>query len=206
MARGRPLPFGLPWVPTALASGLLLGGAFLLWEVPTLRARLLRDGILYLLVPLALGALAGRRLGWRLNRRALGTAVVLTLAVLPIYLVGSTLPSVRAGYPMGGPLPAGGFIPRALTLAALVLATETFYRGLLCVGIREIGPVSILVSPVLYAIQHLGGVPLEVVLSAPADVLFGASDYYAESILPSLVAHTTGVVVLEWLTARPPLF
>lgn len=206
MSRGRSLPFGLPWVPTALVSGVLLVVAFELWSVPTLQERLVRDGLLFLAVPLALGALVGRRLGWTVDRRAVGAAIALTAAIVPIYVVGSTLPSVRAGYPMGGPLPAGGFPQRALTLVVLVVATETLYRGLLCVGIREIGPISILVSPVLYAFQHLGGVPLAIVLSAPADVLFGASDYYADSILPSIAAHSVGLVLLEWLVRQPPLF
>jgi len=206
MSRGHALPGGLPWVPTALASGVLLVVAFELWSVPTLQERVVRDGVLFLLLPLALGALVGRRLGWQVDRRALVVAVALTLFIVPIYVVGSTLPSVRAGYPMGGPLPDGGFAQRALTLTILVVATETLYRGLLCVGIREIGPISVLVSPVLYTLQHLGGVPLAVLLSAPADVLFGASDYYADSILPSIVAHTAGLVLLEWLTRQPPLF
>lgn len=206
MSRGRSLPFGLPWVPTALVSGVLLVVAFELWSVPTLQERLLRDGLLFLAIPLALGALVGRRLGWTVDRRAILVAAGMTLAVIPFYVVGSTFPSVRAGYPMGGPLPAGGFPQRALTLIALVVATETLYRGLLCVGIREIGPLSILVSPALYAFQHLGGVPLEIVLSAPADAVFGASDYYADSILPSIAAHSTGLVLLEWLVRQPPLF
>jgi hypothetical protein len=206
MSRGRSLPFGLPWVPTALAIGILLIAAFELRTVPTLQVRLVRDGLLFLLIPLAIGALAGRRLGWTVDRRALLVAAGLTLAIVPIYVVGSTLPSVRAGYPMGGPLPAGGFPQRAVTLVALVVATETLYRGLLCVGIREIGPASILVSPILYAFQHLGGVPLAILLSAPADLLFGASDYYADSILPSIAAHSAGLVLLEWLVRQPPLF
>lgn len=206
MPRGRDLPLSLPWVPSALVTGVSLVVAFELWTVPTLGDRLVRDGILFFLLPLGLGALAGRRLGWQVDRRAVAVTLGLTLAILPVYVVGSTLPSVRAGYPMGGPLPAGGFPQRALTLVALVVATETLYRGLLCVGIREVGPACILVSPALYTLQHLGGVPLEVLLAAPADALFGASDYVADSVLPSIVAHSAGLIALEWLTRQPPLF
>lgn len=195
------------WVPTTLAVGMAIAACWSLWDVATLEARLVRDGILFLLVPAGIAHAAGRDLGWRVDRDAIRTAIVLTALVLPLYVVGSSLQSVRAGYPV---VAGGGtgltFAYRAAVLLALVVATETFYRGLLCVGIRRIGPVAILVSPVLYALQHLGSVPIELLLAAPADVLFGAADYRSHSILPSIVAHGTGLVLLEWLTMRPPLF
>lgn len=205
--RWRPPPT-LPWVQTALAVGLCLAAAWSLWDVATLGARLVRDGLLFVLVPVAVARASGRDLGWRVDRTAVRTALLLTALVVPLYVVGSTLPAVRAGYPVGAPTGDGGlaFFARAAVLLGLVVATETFYRGLLCVGIRRVGPVAILVSPVLYAAQHMGSVPVELLLAAPADVLFGAADYHSESILPSIAAHGTGLVVLEWLTLHPPLF
>lgn len=209
--RWSRLPVGRPWVPTALLSGLVLAGVWTLWPAGTLGARLLRDAILFLAAPIGLVLLAQRgqlreRLGWQFDRRAVRTAVGLTALVLPIYVVGASLPSVRAAYPMAtASVGASQVVPRAALVIGLVVATETFYRGLLCVGIREVGPVAILVSPVLYALQHLGGVPIEILLAAPADVLFGAADYRSQSIVPSILAHVTGLLVLEWLVVRPPL-
>ena len=210
--RQSRLPVGRPWVPTALLSGVVLAGVWMLWPAGTLGARLLRDAVLFLAAPIGLLLVVHRgelrdRLGWQFDRRAVRTAIGLTALVLPIYAVGASLPSVRAAYPMAtAAVWAGQWFPRAVLVIGLVVATETFYRGLLCVGIREVGPVAILVSPVLYALQHLGGVPIEVLLAAPADVLFGAADYRSRSVLPSIVAHATGLLVLEWLVVRPPLF
>jgi membrane protease YdiL (CAAX protease family) len=208
----RPgLPDGPSWIATALVSGLVLADTWSLWPAGSLEARLVRDAVLFLVCPIAIVLLARQpalreRLGWRIDREAVRTAVGLTAFVLPIYVVGASLPSIRAGYPMGQTAAtATQFIPHAALVLGLVVATETFYRGLLCVGIRRVGPVAILVSPVVYTLQHLGGVPIEVLLAAPADVLFGAADYRSRSIVPSIVAHATGILVLEWLTLHPPL-
>lgn len=197
----------LPWVPTAVVTGLALAGIWALWGVSTLEERLLRDAVLFLVVPLGLAGATGRDIGWRVDRAAIRSALYLSAVVLPVYVVGSTLPGVRSAYPVGAATSSGlAFCYRAGLLLALVVAAETFFRGLLCVGIRRIGPVAILVSPVLYALQHVGNIPLELALAAPADVLFGAVDYRTGSILPSIAAHGTGLLVLEYLTMHPPLF
>ncbi len=207
----RKLPDGPTWIATALLAGLVLAAAWSLWPASTLSGRLVRDAVLFLACPIALVAATRHRqlsesLGWRVDRDALKTAVGLTALVLPIYVVGASLPSVRAGYPVGAtPAAEIQFLPHALLLIGLVVATETFYRGLLCVGIRRVGPIAILVSPILYTLQHLGGVPIEVLLAAPADILFGAADYRSRSIVPSITAHAVGLLVLEWLTIHPPL-
>ncbi|MFW6436536.1 MAG: type II CAAX prenyl endopeptidase Rce1 family protein [Halococcoides sp.] len=156
--------------------------------------------------PLAVAAMARRRIGWQVDRLAIRNALVLTAAIVPIYVVGSVLPSIRSFYPLWSPDPSPlAFLPYAAALGVIILATETYYRGLLCVGIADIGPVCILVSPVLYTIWHLGHPPIELLLSAPADILFGAVDYRSDSILPSVTAHTVGFVTLMWLVSRPPI-
>jgi hypothetical protein len=58
----------------------------------------------------------------------------------------------------------------------------------------------------VYALHHVGKPPIELLLSGPTDVLFGAVDYDANSILPSIVAHGMGLALLDWLVLHPPLF
>jgi membrane protease YdiL (CAAX protease family) len=97
------------------------------------------------------------------------------------------------------------FLPHAAAQFLVALAAETYYRGLLCVGVRELGPVAVFISPVVYALHHVGKPPIELLLSGPTDVLFGAVDYRSESILPSVVAHGVGLALLDWLVLHPPV-
>ncbi|WP_394295149.1 CPBP family intramembrane glutamic endopeptidase [Halovivax asiaticus] len=179
-----------------------------MYTVPQeLDERVLVDGVLLLGGPLVLGLTHGERIGWRVNRRALRNTVLLALFVLPFYLVGSTLPTIRAFYPMWETTAAPSvFVPHALKLFFLALAAETYYRGLLCVGVRSIGMKAVFISPLLYMVHHFGKPPIEFVLSGPTDVLFGAVDYKSNSILPSVVAHGAGLVLLDWLVLHEPLF
>jgi len=198
----------LSWVQRSLLLGAVLT---VLWTefVPSgnLTYRAAHDAVLFLFVPGALAVTHGRRLGWRVNRRAVRHAVALALFVLPFYLVGSSLPSVRAYYPMWQTTVAPlDFLPHAAQQLVVVVAAETYYRGLLCVGVREIGFKSVFISPVVYALHHVGKPPIELLLSGPTDVLFGAVDYRSESILPSVVAHGLGLALLDWLVLHPPLF
>jgi hypothetical protein len=176
------------------------------WEVEGLNERLVRDTVVYVLAPVALGVRHGRHLGYQVDRRAIRNTVLLSLFVLPFYVVGSSLPTIRSYYPMWETSAAfAEFFPHALKQFLIALAAETYYRGLLCVGVREIGFKSVFISPVVYAFHHLYKPPIELVLSAPTDVLFGAVDYKSESILPSVVAHGVGLCVLDWLVLHEPL-
>ncbi|WP_245547808.1 CPBP family intramembrane glutamic endopeptidase [Halovivax ruber] len=179
-----------------------------MYTVPQeLDERVLVDGVLLLGGPLVLGLTHGERIGWRINRRALRNTVLLACFVLPFYLVGSTLPTIRAFYPMWETTAAPSvFVLHALKLFFLALAAETYYRGLLCVGVRSIGMKAVFISPLLYMLHHFGKPPIEFVLSGPTDVLFGAVDYKSNSILPSVVAHGAGLVLLDWLVLHEPLF
>jgi hypothetical protein len=192
------------WVQRALLLGLTLAAVWTVWDTAGLTHRMLKDVVVYIYFPAALATLHGRRLGWRVDRRAVRNTVLLALFVLPFYVVGSALPSVRAYYPMwGGGL--DGFLPHALQQFVVVLAAETYYRGLLCVGVRDLGRKAAFISPVVYAFHHLGKPPIELVLSGPTDVLFGLVDYESDSILPSVVAHGGGLVLLDWLVLHDPL-
>ncbi len=203
-------PSGRRWVALALLWGAVLAAVWMALErggaSTGLWARAVRDGLLYLVGPAVLARLYGRRLGWRVDRQALRNTLLLALFVLPFYLVGSSLPTVRAYYPMWSVEPAlSSFVPHAVGQFVIVLAAETYFRGLLCVGVREIGFKSVFISPVIYALQHANKPPIELLLSGPTDVLFGAVDYQSRSILPSVVAHGFGLTLLDWLVLHPPL-
>jgi hypothetical protein len=198
----------LSWVQTSLLAGLCIAVLWSLWSVPrhSLDARLVRDVTVFVGLPGALALARGRDLGWRVNRRALRNTLLLAAFVTPFYVVGSSLPTIRAYYPMWETNTAlAEFVPHALAQFVVAAAAETYYRGLLCVGVREIGFKSVFISPVVYAIHHVHKPPIELLLSAPTDVLFGAVDYKSESILPSVVAHGFGLALLDWLVLHPPV-
>ncbi|AFZ73215.1 CAAX protease self-immunity [Natronobacterium gregoryi] len=172
-----------------------------------LTGRVVVDAILLIGGPLTLGLTHGNHIGWRINRVALRNAALLSLFVFPFYLVGSTLPTIRAFYPMWETSAAmEEFLPHAVKLFVLALAAETYYRGLLCVGVKEIGFKAVLISPIVYMIHHSSKPPIEFLLSGPTDILFGAVDYKSDSILPSVIAHGAGLVLLDWLVLHDPLF
>lgn len=200
----------LSWVQRSLLVGFLLTVLWGVWTVPSsnLTYRVVRDLIVFVVVPGTLAVTHGRNLGWRVDRTVLRNTALLALFVLPFYLVGSSLPSVRAYYPMWETSAAlGDFLPHALKQLLVVIAAETYYRGLLCVGVGdELGFKSVFISPLVYAFHHLGKPPIELLLSGPTDVLFGAVDYESDSILPSVVAHGLGLGLLDWLVLHDPLF
>lgn len=198
----------LSWVQTSLLAGLALAVLWSLWSVPStsLDARLVRDVTLFVGLPGALALARGRDLGWRVDRRALRNTVLLAAFVTPFYVVGSSLPTIRAYYPMWETSTAvADFVPHAIAQFAVAAAAETYYRGLLCVGVRDVGRRAAFISPVVYALHHASKPPIELALSGPTDVLFGLVDYDADSILPSVVAHGAGLTLLDWLVLHPPI-
>ena len=195
------------WVRLSLLVGGVLTVAWTEWHGASLDARVLTDLVLFVLIPGTLALSYGRDLGFHVDRRALRNTILLAAFVLPFYVVGSSLPTIRAFYPMWGLESAApaAFLPHAAKQVLVVVAAETYYRGLLCVGVREIGFKSVFISPVVYALAHATKPPIELVLSGPTDVLFGAVDYRSASLLPSIVAHGAGLVLLDWLVLHDPL-
>ena len=146
----------LTWVRVALVVGAVLTVVWTRWHGSGLDARVASDVVVFVLVPVALARAFGKDLGFRVDRRAVRNAILLAAFVLPFYLVGSTLPTIRSFYPMWGldsAAPAA-FLPHAAKQVIVVVAAETYYRGLLCVGVREIGFKSVFISPVAYALAH----------------------------------------------------
>lgn len=198
----------LSWVQLSLLWGAVLAAVWMAFEhagANGFRARVARDAVVYLAGPAVLGWMYGNRLGWRVDRIALKNTLLLALFVLPFYVVGSSLPTVRAYYPMWQVEPTiVSFFPHAVGQFVIALAAETYFRGLLCVGVRELGFKSVFISPILYVFQHAQKPPIELLLAGPTDVLFGAVDYRSNSILPSVVAHGLGLCLLDWLVLHPP--
>ncbi|NGM69602.1 CPBP family intramembrane metalloprotease [Natronolimnobius sp. AArcel1] len=197
----------LSWFQKSILTGAVLTLLWMRYVPGDLETRVVVDLLILVGGPLALGLTHGRHIGWNINRVAIRNAVLLSMFVLPFYLIGSTLPTIRQFYPMWETSTAPGeFIPHAIKLFAIALATETYYRGLLCVGVKDIGFKAVLISPVVYMIHHASKPPIEFLLSGPTDVLFGAVDYKSNSILPSVIAHGAGLVLLDWLVLHDPLF
>jgi hypothetical protein len=195
-----------PWVGRVLAGGAVILALRLWWPASALGLRLARDLTVFVALPVLLAVRYGGDIGWRVDRTAVRDAALLAAFVAPFYVVGSTLPTVRAYYPAWRTtLALGEFLPHAVGLVLVAFAAETYYRGLLCVGLRELGPRCVLVSPVVYALMHTGKPPVELLLSGPTDVLFGAVDYNSGSVLPSTVAHGGGFVLLDYLVLRDPV-
>lgn len=198
---------GLTWVQKSLVIGAVVALLWMRFVPNRLGPRVVVDSVLLIGGPLALGLSHGNRIGWRIDRLAVRNTILLALFVIPFYVVGSTFPTIRAFYPIWETSAAPAtFVPHALRLMVLALAAETYYRGLLCVGVRELGFVAVFISPVVYMLHHSSKPPIEFLLSGPTDVLFGAVDYKSNSILPSVLAHGGGLVLLDWLVLHEPLF
>lgn len=182
---------------------------FWFWPAtPTLKDRVLKETFLFIFLPYLFLKLNGKHLSKvKINRRTLKNTLILLLLMLPFYVIAASIPQVREYYPIwshgAGIL---GFLGMQGKQTVISIATETFYRGLLCVWIRGIGPKSILVSPVVYAAAHIGKPTVEVIGSGPADVVFGFFDYRSESIIPSVVTHSVGMATVDWLCSHPALF
>lgn len=210
LSRVRRVGARSTWVQRSLLVGAVLTALWVGIDLGAgLAGRTVKDLSLFVAVPATLALIHDRGLGdlgWRVDRRVVRHTAALALFVAPFYVVGSSLPTVRAFYPMWETsLALRSFAPHALQILVLALAAETYYRGLLCVGVRDLGPISIFLSPVVYAFVHVHKPPVELLLSGPTDVLFGAVDYRSNSVVPSMVAHGGGLVLLDWLVLRPPV-
>ncbi len=144
----------LSWVQKSLLTGAVLTIVWMHWVPGELDRRVVFESILMIGGPLALGLTHGRHIGWNVNRIAVETPSC-SRCSFSLYLVGSTLPTIRAFYPIWEASAAPGeFVPHAIQLFVLALATETYYRGLLCVGVKELGFKAVFISPIVYMIHH----------------------------------------------------
>lgn len=196
----------IPWKWLVFITGTSIIFVYWHWSTSSLSNRLIRDVLLFIGIPGFIAVSQGKQIGWRVDSTVLRNSLLLFLFVLPFYVIGATLPTIRNYYPMWTTTTAlTEFVPNAIALFILAGATETYFRGFLCVGLREIGAKCIFISPIVYAVIHSAKPPIELVLSGPTDVLFGSVDYYSNSIVPSVIAHGGGLVLLDWLVLTDPL-
>jgi hypothetical protein len=191
----------------ALATIPVVAVGWTAWPPPyQLDERVFRDATLYLLVPGVLILLAPRRVGFTVDRDTLRATVLLTLAVVPLYVVAASIPSVRAIYPLWDTsLAIPEFLVHTLGIVAVVTAVETYFRGVLCVGVRQFGPASVLVHLPLYVYVHLPHGYLETTVSALTGLFFGAIAYRTNSVVPTITAHAVGLATLDLFVLLPPV-
>jgi membrane protease YdiL (CAAX protease family) len=177
------------------------------WSPSGMFMRTVEKLLVFVLIPLIFVRIHRRKLGLKFDRNVLIQTIILCSLVLPVYVLGASLPVMRSYYPVGDvPLEPVPFALHQFQQFFLALGTEVYYRGVLCVWIKEIGPKSILVSPLIYAFRHLGKPSPEVMASGPADAIFGYFDYKSDSIVPSVIAHWLGMVLIDFFSSVYPLF
>jgi hypothetical protein len=191
----------------ALATIPVVAVGWAAWPPPyQLDERVLRDTVLYLLVPGVVIAAAPRRVGFTLDREILRATALLTLAVTPLYIVAASIPSVRAIYPLWETsLALPDALVHVLGIVAIVTAVETYYRGVLCVALGHLGPASILAHLPLYVYVHLPHGLLETGVSALTGLFFGAVAYRTKSVVPTITAHAVGLATLDLFVLLPPV-
>lgn len=196
------------WPHRALIFGAVIFTIyFFLWPTSYgLQDRMLKEGFLFIFLPYLFLKLNGKSIRPQLNKRTLKNTVFLLAIFMPFYVIAGSVPEVRSYYPIWNPgTTVLSFLGLQVKQSVISIGTEAFYRGLLCVWIREIGPKSILVSPIAYAAAHIGKPGVEVIGSGPADIVFGYFDYRSESIIPSIVTHSIGMATVDYLVMQPAL-
>jgi membrane protease YdiL (CAAX protease family) len=189
----------------------LLPFLFLLLEVLVgkgggLRTALLRQTLFLSLLPLASLPFLGLRsrdvgLSREGLRASLGWGLGMLFLALPLIAYGSTLPDFQAYYPL---LPEAREDPGALLslwgwVLLMMFNTEFFFRGyLLFLLRREMGEgKAIALQALPYALIHLGKPSLEVPYALLVGGIFGWVALRRRSILPSLLTHWGGAVLLD---------
>lgn len=213
----------MPRIKIGAGRGMMAPGTFLLlalatflavelagrtWFPPGRLSQIAESLLLYTALPLAVIQVAGRSplAGFRINGLTLKYTLGVLALVLPFYVFGALfVPSIRAYYPLW-PVTAdlSGIAIHAATALALMLGTEVFFRGLLLLALRDVGPVIVLLHVIPYTVLHVGKPPIEVLSSFFAALVWGWADYRCESLVPSLVAHVTGMLVMDLLIVFTP--
>ena len=152
------------------------------------------------LLPTAVVVLALRRplsacgLTWGRARRDLRWIAAALVAAVALAALVSRAPEVHAFYPRFQIVKAAPlwWIPTTLAFAAYGLSWELLFRGYLLLALTDrLGPWSILLQTIPFALAHVDKPPLELWLSIPAALAFGVAAYRTRSILPGFLVHVT---------------
>ncbi|EGQ43208.1 MAG: CAAX amino terminal protease family, partial [Candidatus Nanosalina sp. J07AB43] len=186
----------LSWLKRVHIFAFALLSIEIAWNPSDLPTRAFEKFLVFFIFPLLFVKAHGRQLGLSFNRDVVINTISLCIVVLPFYALAGSIPIMRSFYPIGDvPLEFMPFAIHQFYQFFLALGNEVYYRGILCVWIRDIGVKSIFVSPVIYAYRHIGKPSPEFIGSAPADIVFGWFDYKSKSIIPSVVAHWVGMML-----------
>jgi hypothetical protein len=130
----------------------------------------------------------------------------LYVAILPVLLAASALPSFQRTYPLA-PAAAASVPHFAIWEAAYLLqfvALEFFFRGYLLFGLeRHLGALAVPVMVIPYAMVHLGKPFPEVMASIAAGTVLGVVALHTRSILGGICIHyavalTMDLLALAW--------
>ncbi len=159
--------------------------------------------------------LLANRLSWNVWRAALPAGALGLGAILALLAVVARLVHLPAGAPINTP-PGMPVVTMAALLAmqsvVAGISEESAFRGYMqsIIGRRYGVAVAIVISGALFGLLHFPNHPGDVVLMLPyyvaVSAVYGGLTWAANSILPALVLHAGGdVVVLTrwWLTGRP---
>ncbi|MRG90863.1 CPBP family intramembrane glutamic endopeptidase [Polyangium spumosum] len=200
-------------------EGSALGGALVRPLGTLLDPRIQRQAgwvlahvILLLVFPLVLARLG---LGQRPADLGLGIGELRrwaapTLALLPLVVIGAAVlsraPGVAAHYRThtAGISGVFGWIGWIGMWGAAFFAWEFFFRGLLVVGLaRDLGgPAAVVLHLVPFTLVHVGKPALEVLLTLPGGLLFGALALRSRSMLGPFLLHWTLGASLDLFVAR----
>jgi uncharacterized protein len=200
-------------------EGMAIGDALLRPLAPLLDPRLQRHAgwvlahlVLLLAAPLVLARIG---LGQRPADLGLGLGDTrrwgkITLVLLPFVVSGAAVlaraPGVAAHYKAHTAGIEGilGWIGWIVMWGAAFFAWEFFFRGLLVVGLaRDLGgPAAVLLHLVPFTLVHVGKPALEVLLTLPGGLLFGALALRGRSMLGPFLLHWTLAASLDLFVAR----
>jgi len=200
-------------------EGRALGGALVRPLAPLLDPGIQRHAgwvlahvVLLLAAPLVLARVG---LGWRPRDLGLGLGEAkrwgkATLVLLPFVVLGAAVlagvPGVAAHYRAhtAGIDGLARWIGWIGMWGAAFLAWEFFFRGLLVVGLaRDLGgPAAVVLHLLPFTLVHVGKPALEVLLTLPGGLLFGALALRGRSMLGPFLLHWTLAASLDVFVAR----
>ncbi|MDI1445342.1 CPBP family intramembrane glutamic endopeptidase [Polyangium sp. 6x1] len=168
--------------------------------------------VLLLAAPLVLARIG---LGQKPRDLGLGTGDArrwgkVTLGLLPLVVIGAAIlsraPGVAAHYRAHTAGISGifGWIGWIGMWGAAFFAWEFFFRGLLVVGLaRDLGgPAAVALHLLPFTLVHVGKPALEVLLTVPGGLVFGALAFRGRSMLGPFLLHWTLAASLDLFVAR----
>ncbi|WP_461867024.1 CPBP family archaeomyxosortase MrtA [Thermococcus sp.] len=162
------------------------------------------DVLFYVILPVLLAYLLGfkpEEFGFQLGKKeGYKWFAVLFLISIPISFYGTTVPSMKAYYPIFGYSGWSDFLLKELVVGVIMCAHEAFYRGILLFPMAEKNEwLAILAQDMPYTIVHIGKPGIEIPYAFFAGILFAKMDLKGKSFLPSFFLHWLGSAFFDVL-------